>query len=397
VGFFQSILLQGRLMMNRRALFPCVATAGFFFAGLGFACGDLTPHPDTFISAGDGRAMTMPAQTSTGDLDAEGSEGLEDSAFAGDASASCTTCTVLAIEAINPQSLALDPNNVYWTNAGAIADGGGAGEGAGSVELVARSATSGTVGSPVVGNLTGPLIIASADGWLVWSAEGTAADMGTVSVKSTSAGKITMAGTDLTAPWGVAVDAKNAYWVSGESGGVGTVVQSAPLTTGIATVLGIAPGGYTPGGLAVNATDLFFAAWIGGGGGAIFTVPTTGGTPQTVWTTQTGHPQDVAVDSTNLYWVDEGAGALYATPLAGGNVTTLASGFTDAFHLAVDGTNVYVADEGAGTILEIPVAAGGTVRTLASGLDSPLAVAVDTSSSTPVYFTTATDIESVPK
>jgi hypothetical protein len=30
-------------------------------------------------------------------------------------------------------------------------------------------------------------------------------------------------------------------------------------------------------------------------------------------------------------------------------------------------------------------------------LDSPLAVAVDTSSSTPVYFTTATDIESVPK
>jgi DNA-binding beta-propeller fold protein YncE len=81
--------------------------------------------------------------------------------------------------------------------------------------------------------------------------------------------------------------------------------------------------------------------------------------------------------------------------LTGGTVTMLATGFEDAFHLAVDANNVYVADHGAGTILEIPKM-GGTSITLASGLDSPLAVAAN-SSSTSVFFTTATLIESVPK
>jgi hypothetical protein len=334
----------------------------------------------------------LPIGTAPSGDDAEVSDAFEDSPVVGDASSACPTCTVLATEALNPQSLALDSTNVYWTNAGATPDGG-AQAGMGAVEVVAQNATSGGPGTVLVPNLSGPLIIANGAGWLVWSAEGAGMDQGTVSQLSTNASTVTTPGTGLTAAWGVAVDSKNAYWVS-SNGGAGTAVQSAPLATGVATVLGIASGDYTPGGLAVNGTDLYFAAWSTSGGG-VFTVPIGGGAVETVWLTPSGHPQDVALDATTLYWLDEGAGILYSTSLTGGTVTMLATGFEDAFHLAVDANNVYVADHGAGTILEIPKM-GGTSITLASGLDSPLAVAAN-SSSTSVFFTTATLIESVPK
>jgi hypothetical protein len=329
--------------------------------------------------------------------DAQVSDGSEDSAL-GDASASCTNCVIIANVSISPVSLALDINNVYWTNA-AGADGGIGG----SIESVTRSSVLGS-GSPLVSSVAGPRIIALADGWLVWSASGSASGsgsgVGTVGQVNTGGGIPSTPGTGLMSPWGVAVDAKNVYWVSSGGTGAGIFVQSAPVGTAAGTLVATTLAIYdTPGGLAVNGTDLFFAATSTvTGGGAIFQVPITGGTPQTVWTTISGQPQDVALDSNNVYWVDQSAGVLYSTPLAtslsGATPKVLSTAFTTPVHLAVDSTDVYVADNTKESIFEVPIA-GGAATALASGLEGQLAVAVDTS--TLVYFSTNSAIISVPK
>jgi hypothetical protein len=326
---------------------------------------------------------TPPSESVDGEV-LEGGAGDEFVTEAGEASASCGTCTVLAA-AENPQSLALDSTNVYWTD-----------QGLGAVERVVRTAVQGT-GTPLVSGLTGPLIISSASGWLVWSLTGSGSGQGTVYQLSTSSSTPTKPGTSLILPWGVAVDGINAYWVASNGPGAGAVVQSSALANPSASIVGTEFADDTPGGLAVNANNLFFAASSSSGGGDVFQIPIASfaGTPTSVWNTTTGHPQDVALDSNNLYWVDQGGGVVYSEPLGGGAATTLASGLKSPSHLAVDSTNVYVANTGAGTILEIPIAGGSTV-TLASGLDSPLGIAVDNSKSV-VYFTTTTTIESAQK
>jgi hypothetical protein len=384
--------------MKRRAVFPYILAAGLLAGSFVFACGEVTLHPDTYGGPWEAGARPVPVATVT--TDAETSEGLEDSFVSedgGEASVtSCTTCTVIA-SAENPQSLALDSSNVYWTDEGPTTNGE-AGQGAGSIMSTPRTSMM-AMGTTIASPYTGPLIIACANDWLVWSAVGSGANQGSVSVMGTASTGVVMPATTLTAPWGVALDQANAYWVAGNGGGTGMVLQAAPLQTGTAPIFAAVSGDYTPGGLAVNGSNLFFAAWGSNGGGAVFQAAVTGGTPAPIWTTPSGHPQDVAVDANNIYWLDEGAGILYSEALTGGTVYTLASGLLSPFHIAVDSKNVYVADKGAGTILEIPIGIaidGGNVLVLASGLDSPLAVAVDDTQAV-VYFTTPSAIMSAPK
>jgi hypothetical protein len=336
--------------------------------------------------------------TASGSVDAEASEGFEDSTLGEGGSASCEGCAILANASISPQSLALDTNNVYWTNAASGSEGGIAG----SIDSVAQGSVAGMASALVP--VAGPLIITFASGWLVWSASGTGSGTGTVSQMSTN-GMVSTPGTALISPWGVAVDAKSVYWVSSGGPGVGILVQSAPVGTAAASIIGTIIATYdTPWGLAVNGTDLFFAATSSVmGGGAVFQLPIAGGTPQPVWTTMSGQPQDVGLDSSNVYWVDQTTGTLYSTPLAtavsGASPKVLSTAFTTPVHLVVDSTNVYVADNGtgagSGSIFEIPTAGGVAPTPLASGLDPPLAVALGSSSL--VFFSTQTAIMSVPK
>ncbi len=384
--------------MNRRALLSCVFAAGLVAGAFGFACGDVTPHPPDFGETWQGGPQALPAgATATSVVDGEATEGFEDGPV-GEGGGACVGCVVLSSTSISPMSLALDSANVYWANAASGTDGGIAG----SIESIARGSVSGM--GVQVAPVSGPLIIAAAGGWLVWSASGSGSGTGTASQISTSGGTVSTPGTGLTSPWGVAVDAKNVYWVSSGGTGAGTLIQSALVGKAAASLVGTTLATYdTPGGLAVNATNLFFASSSNSvGGGAVFQVPIGGGTPQVVWATTTGRPQDVALDSNSVYWVDQEAGILYSTPLAmtlsGAAPKVLSTDFTNPVHLAVDSTNVYVADDGtgssAGSIFRVPIG-GGAPTALASGLEAPLDVAVD--SSTLVYFSTLTSIASVPK
>jgi hypothetical protein len=89
--------------------------------------------------------------------------------------------------------------------------------------------------------------------------------------------------------------------------------------------------------------------------------------------------------SGHLYWVDEYGGTVKVVPRGGGRVKTLASGQNLPVSVAVDGTHVYWADAGDGTVNEVPLG-GGSVTTLASGQSDPVSLAVD---GTHVYWVDA--------
>jgi hypothetical protein len=65
-----------------------------------------------------------------------------------------------------------------------------------------------------------------------------------------------------------------------------------------------------------------------------------------------------ATDGTHVYWTNFAGGAsmqgsLARVPVGGGNVTILATGLTEPYHLVVDGTHVYWTNLG-GTVMRVP-------------------------------------------
>jgi outer membrane protein assembly factor BamB len=98
----------------------------------------------------------------------------------------------------------------------------------------------------------------------------------------------------------------------------------------------------------------------------------------------------LAVDSTNVYFTAIGlssmgpSGLLYV-PTAGGAVHVLAGGATIAVGPAIYGNYVYWADKTAGKLYETPLPGqSGSTRTVVTGINAPLSVAVDANN---VYWT----------
>jgi hypothetical protein len=295
----------------------------------------------------------------------------------------CPTGATLFSNADNPQTITLDGVNAYWTNAPDAL-------GLGSIGTLPR-ASSGTA-AILISDLTEPLFIANASGYVAWSALGS---VGLVKV-AVAGGSATTPGSALVSAAGVAVDSADVYWVSGNAG---VTVQSAPVGGGSANLLGTASGALSAGGLSVQQGFLYFAASAGGAGGAIFQISIGGGgAPTALKTFAAGTPSDVVTDTTNVYWTDlsAGAGSVFSMPLGGGTVTTMASSLGRPHHLAVDSTNVYTADSTGGSVFEIPLGSSGvTPKVLVSGTN-PMGVAADDNQSV-VYFTTATAICTIPK
>ncbi len=303
--------------------------------------------------------------------------------------APCPGCTLLMAGVLNPQSLALDSGNVYWTQG--KTSGGAPVAGSGSVLSVPRA------GGPLnilYEVLTGPLVVKLVNPWIAWSESGASAGAGDVTAYNGGAGG--MVATSLTSPFGIALDTSNAYYGSVAGGGV--AIQSAPLAGGSVSTLGTVKGSLLPRGIAANGTSVYCAVYASGGGGGIFEVPLGGGTPTEVWTGGSkSQPFDVALDDTNVYWSDQGTGAVYSMPQAGGAVTTLAAssdGLVGPTFIAVDFTNVYVADPAGSALYEAPITGSGPKK-LVTGV-AVNAVAADNVDAN-VYFATSTQILSVAK
>jgi hypothetical protein len=93
----------------------------------------------------------------------------------------------------------------------------------------------------------------------------------------------------------------------------------------------------------------------------------------------------VAVDDTNVYWTvtGPGVGSVMMQPKTGGTARVIASGLNFPSDIAVDSANVYWTNNGGGTVMMAPIA-GGPPATVASGQSFPFGIAVDSEN---IYWT----------
>ena len=191
----------------------------------------------------------------------------------------------------------------------------------------------------------------------------------------------------------------------------GSKVQSVPKAGGTSLVLvdgtlngnlppppgpGYVPASWYPAaGLAVTASSVVFVN--SGGPYTVYSIPLAGGSLTTVATVASSAGSalnailGLSVVGASAYWIDPYNHALFTVPLSGGSVAPLATGIgvptvDAAISLAVTATNAYWVEAGTyggcciqagtGTLKSVPLG-GGTVTTVRTGLDAPVALATD--------------------
>jgi hypothetical protein len=108
-------------------------------------------------------------------------------------------------------------------------------------------------------------------------------------------------------PYSVAVDATNVYWAAGIGGGA---IYTQKISSGPTVTL--ASNQFYPNSIAVDATSVYWC--IGHGGtGSVMKVAKGGGTPIPLAVNQ-AYPTGVAVNSTRVFWVNFGDGTIRSVP-----------------------------------------------------------------------------------
>lgn len=190
---------------------------------------------------------------------------------------------------------------------------------------------------------------------------------------------------------GVAVDSRNAYWISvlppdcSPCNGSFDSVMSVPLRGGANTTL--ASGYYEPtiGGsrIAVDSASVYWTGTdLNSATAAVWKVPVGGGAATPLASSSTADVEDPVLHATSVYWIaggTEGDSAVMRAALSGGAATTLANSSCIYGPLAVDAAHVYWFD--CHDLLETPLGGGATV-TLAGSVGIDLTV-----DSTSVYWT----------
>jgi hypothetical protein len=200
---------------------------------------------------------------------------------------------------------------------------------------------------------------------------GSASGGGSVALSCAGNGTPLVLATDSSQVIGLAVDAKNVYWLDAQGN-----VMKVPKCGGTATTIANAGNawGYGLGAFTTDATSVYWVA----GANVVLAAPLSGGTPATLGSTvetlgltvkgadlysvtrrfvvalpvQGGTPSKVAESSTyalgapaadeaNVYWVGDG---IFSAPRTGGTATTLAATPEVAKGLAIDDANVYWCD-----------------------------------------------------
>jgi hypothetical protein len=224
------------------------------------------------------------------------------------------TPTTLASGQNNPQRIAIDATNVYWTNEGSPGQGS------------APSNTDGTVMQVPIGG-GAPTMLASRQFLLGL----------------------------------IAVDATSVYFAVDVSPGNTTMFSGAILKVPIGggTVTTVASGQYEPGGLSVAGANVYWSVpYLNSTPGALLKTGSDGG-PQVELASTYLHYQlpwtrTTAVDGANVYWMDEHA--FKKMPLGGGAATDVL-GDVSLFEITdftVDDLNVYWADYGSSKVLKTP-------------------------------------------
>jgi len=154
----------------------------------------------------------------------------------------------------------------------------------------------------------------------------------------------------------------NVYWIDSINNGDGTYTNTVytatdtdptPVYLGAHTDTGLAPGQK----LVTNGADLVWFVWNSTGTGfALYTMPTSGGTPTALFPNQSrsGDSFALAVDDTYAYWVNPPNPCncttdrtnVWKVPLTGGSPELVLDFWGHAADLYVDDTNVHIAGWG---------------------------------------------------
>jgi hypothetical protein len=266
-----------------------------------------------------------------------------------------------------PMSIALDAKSVYWLDAGGTGSLLKVPIGGGDTSTLATG--SGPSGSAAL--ITGLLAVDAANAY--WR------DVSNIQ-KTALDGSSSVVLVQYASPLGIAVDSANVYWTGGSASKANGVYQ-APSATGSPTVT-LASNQAAPDGITVGIK----VYWANGGytmtgGGGVLSVPVDGGMISTLASDKAG-PAAVVVDKANVYWFDFMSG-VQSIPIDGGNPSTVAMPTAQVDGFAIDEAYVYWSTRD-GTISKAPLGGNGAPTTLATGLRSPQAVAVDATS---VYWT----------
>jgi hypothetical protein len=342
------------------------------------ASGDVA---DTLDAAEEEAAADAPADTSSTD-------GASDAATdAGDAGcgnttmdpANCGSCghsclggaciagacqpVVVAPGQTYPRAIAVDANNIYWTQA--MISGS-----------VMQQAIAGGATITLASSQHQPWLVAVSAGFVFWTNYGPSQTVNKVPI---GGGTITALATGQSNPAGIAADANNVYWTNARNNS--TVWQ---VSIGGGVPLALAPSNHpSPWAVAVDATSVYWVDY--GNGSSAYAVPIGGGTQTTLATTALS-PYDIAAYGPNIYftaWTSVSNGMVLGAAKAGGASTMLASGLSAPTGVAVDASGVYVVENGAGNVDFVPLA-GGSMKVLVTGLSGPRSITTDATS---IYWT----------
>jgi hypothetical protein len=214
--------------------------------------------------------------------------------------------TTLATAQNNPQSIAVDAANVYWTNKGTANEG-----------TFAPSYTDGSVmqmpiggGAPItLANnqlLLGSLAVDATS--VYWTNAGTTGDDGQVMKAPIGGGApATALATGQFLPSGVALDADSVVWLTPRLNSDDVTLMKVSKGGGTATEVATSSALSTDAPFAVDATTIYCAA-----GGDFVKVPTSGGTPTTFAVGV--EAMGFALDDSSVYWTDYGSSKVLKTP-----------------------------------------------------------------------------------
>ena len=333
-----------------------------------------------------------------------------DGATSSDTASSATTdvpvgnATVLASGQPGPDAIAIDATNVYWFNLGTN-NSVGKTFGGYSDGQVLKCAKSGCSGLPTVlasgrqqGGVAAPLAFATDGVNVYWSDDGTsplsdparqAGGLLKCSVNGCDNNPLTI-GPDQA--WALAVAGTNVYWTD-----FAADIFTCPIAGCDTAAKALWSAGNSPVslGIAVDATSVYWSTEATAG---IMKCAVAGcnNAPTQIMSAPVPAMNQIALDADNVYFVEYnplGFGEVFACAKTGcaDHPLALATGLNSPTAIATDGVSVYWTEisssdpganlvpwPGAGVVRKCSVnGCNNTPTTLASGLNDPVAIAVD--------------------
>ncbi|MEO5727437.1 MAG: hypothetical protein ABI134_10590 [Byssovorax sp.] len=349
------------------ALFALTGGLAAAFAGCGGSgTSSATTSGATTSTGSDATSTTTTSTgaTTTGAGGATTSSGSSSSTSGSGGDAPCPGCTAVATlrQGSAPYGLAVDANNVYWTNSG--------------THEIMQAKADGTSPLALATMQSTPFAVHVVNGFVYWVSYSVDGVMRKTPIGGGAISDIVEA----PAARDLAVGTTHIWWTREPDDLQRVPIEGIVLDSGTVDLLSLNP---LSNGITSDATSVY---WVNRQDGYIkrvdhdfgFETPLASG----------DIPWDIEVDATHVYWTEQGSSpgvgkVMRASKVDGSEGVTIASNQAGPQGLAIDATSVYWANKEDGTIHKAPLAGGADV-VLASGQLTPANVVV---SDTHVYWT----------